>query len=230
MFTIASEEYYEDGQVIIKEGRPGDWVYFILSGSVEISKTIDGKRVVIEVLKEGEVFGELGFLGGVKRTASATAVGETHLGLIDRAALDAEFNKLSSDFRTILSAIVRRFEKLVSRVSGSLYRCEPRSTRKLSLAYKDGASFINAYSANISGGGLFIRTEKPLNKGEEFLLNLQLAGMSEAMEIRCRVAWERRPGVDPALGPAGMGIQFLEMSKEDDQALKQYIQKIKEKK
>ena len=44
MFNIASEETYQDGQVIIKEGTTGDWVYVVLSGSVEISKTVEGKN------------------------------------------------------------------------------------------------------------------------------------------------------------------------------------------
>ena len=129
MFVLASEESYKDGQVIIKEGNPGDWVYVILSGTVEISKMADGKKVVLERLQKGEVFGELSFLGGVKRTATATAVGQTQLGLIDRAALDAEFNKLSSDFRAILSAIVGRFQKMIDGISDSIYRSEPRMKR-----------------------------------------------------------------------------------------------------
>jgi hypothetical protein len=64
MFTFASEETYDDGQVIIKEGTAGDWLYVVLSGAVEISKMIQGKKYVIDVLKEGELFGEVGFLGG----------------------------------------------------------------------------------------------------------------------------------------------------------------------
>jgi len=115
MFTLASEETYQDGQVIFKEGSSGDWVYVIISGSVEISKTVNGEKFVVEILQEGEVFGELGFLEGIKRTATATAMGETTIGLIDRAYLDAEFNRLSSDFKTIIKAIVERAKKLLDK-------------------------------------------------------------------------------------------------------------------
>jgi CRP/FNR family cyclic AMP-dependent transcriptional regulator len=226
MFTIASEESHGDGYVIIKEGSPGDWVYLILSGTVEISKSVEGKKVVIELLKEGEVFGELSFLGGTKRTATATAVGDVHLGLIDRATLDAEFNKLSTDFRTILSAIVMRFEKMISRISGTLYRCEPRVPKTLSLAYKDKTSFIKAYTANISGGGVFVKTNKPLKKGEEFLLKLQLPDLPEPLKIRCEVAWARGPGGGDEAGAAGMGLRFAEMDKRDRQIIEQYIKEI----
>ncbi|MBW2358476.1 MAG: cyclic nucleotide-binding domain-containing protein [Deltaproteobacteria bacterium] len=58
-YNIANEETYQDGQIIFKEGSPGDWVYVILSGSVEISKDIRGQKDIIEKLQPGDVFGEL---------------------------------------------------------------------------------------------------------------------------------------------------------------------------
>lgn len=118
MFNVASEETYQDGQVIFEEGSSGDWVYVILSGQVEIFKSVGGKKVVIEVLQPEDVFGELGFLGGFERTATAMAIGETTVGIIDRTSLDEEFNKLSSDFRIILGAVVERFRKMIDRTWG----------------------------------------------------------------------------------------------------------------
>ncbi|MBW2076126.1 MAG: cyclic nucleotide-binding domain-containing protein, partial [Deltaproteobacteria bacterium] len=108
MYPIASEEAYKDGQVIFKEGTSGDWVYVILQGSVEISRTIGENKYTITILEPGEVFGELGYLGDIKRTATARALGETTLGIIDRGFLDREFNLLSSSFRSIIVAVVNR--------------------------------------------------------------------------------------------------------------------------
>ncbi len=115
VYIVSAEETYHYGQVIYAEGNSGDWVYVIVSGSVEISRTFNGEKSVIEVLKEGEVFGELGFLEGIKRTATAAAVGETTVGLIDRESLDFEFNRLSSEFRIIIKAIVERSKKLLDK-------------------------------------------------------------------------------------------------------------------
>ncbi len=224
MFTLASEEFYRDGQTIISEGSPGDWVYVILSGTVEITKNVEGRTVVVEALQEGEVFGELGFLGAVKRTATARAVGDTILGIVDRASLDAEFNKLSSDFRTILSAIVKRFQKMVTKISDSSNRNQARFHKTLSLTYKDKSAFIKAYTANISNKGLFIKTEKPLGKGEAFLLRLQLPGLSNPLKIKCEVMWSRQFGGTTGAGPSGMGIRFTEMSEGDRRMIAQYLQ------
>ena len=224
MYHVASEETFEDGQIVFKEDAPGDWVYVILSGAVEISKTVEDKRVVIEILKEGEVFGELGFLGRIKRTATAQAVGKTTLGIIDRTFLDSEFNKLSSEFRFILVAVVERFKKMLERAKDFEGRRERRVQRTLSLSFKDRNAFVKAYSGNISKGGLFVRTRKPLPKGERFLLKLQLPDLSDPLKIQSEVAWARETEGEAGAEAAGMGLRFLEMTPEERQVLDGYIQ------
>jgi uncharacterized protein (TIGR02266 family) len=224
MHPVASEENYSDGQLIFKEGSPGDWVYVILSGAVEITKEVEGRKVVIVILKEGEVFGELGFLGGIKRTAAARAVGETTLGVIDRAFLDSEFNKLSAEFRSILKAVVLRFREMIERISESSTRAEPRFQKSVSLTYKDRQAFVNACTGNISAKGLFIRTDNPIAKGENFVLKLQLPDVADPLHIQSQVVWCRRPGEEPEKGPPGMGIMFLDVNTKEDQILRKYLQ------
>lgn len=226
MFTFASEETHEDGYVVIKEGTPGDWLYVVLSGAVEISKTINGKKYVIDVLKPGELFGEVGFLGSKKRTATATTVGQTTLGVVDRTVLDAEFNKLSSDLRNILMAMSKRFEKMVTRIIEFSSRSEARVQKTLSLTYKDNMAFVRAYLGNISTGGLFIRTDKPLPQGEQFLLRLQLPELSDPLKIDCEVVWARSASRATEREPAGMGVKFIEMSKKDTESLQHYLGRI----
>ena len=94
MFDLVLEETYEDGQMIIKGDTPGDWIYVILSGEVEISREVGGTKFVVGRLKEGEIFGELSFLAGIKRMSNVQAVGKTTVGLIDKEPLDEEFNQL----------------------------------------------------------------------------------------------------------------------------------------
>ena len=226
MHPVASEETYSDGQLIFKEGSPGDWVYTILSGAVEITKEIDGRKVVIEVLREGEVFGELGFLGGINRTAAARAIGTTTLGVIDRAFLDDEFNKLTAEFRSILKAVVIRFKKMIDQISDVPVRMGPRIQKSISLTYKDRKAFVSAVTGNISAEGLFIRTDSPLEKGESFLLKLQLPEMAEPLIVPSQVVWNRKKSEQTEAAPAGMGIKFGEMSPKDEEALKKYLQSV----
>jgi len=226
MHTIAAEETFTDGQLIFRENSPGDWVYIILSGEVEISKTVEGRSIVIEILREGEVFGELGFLGGIKRTAAARAIGDTTLGVIDKIFLDSEFNKLSTEFRSILVAVARRFKKMVDRMSESSQRQAPRAMKILSLAYKDRQSFVKAFSSNVGPGGLFIKTDNPLPQGEEFQLKLQLPDIPEPLLIQCQVAWNRNPSNQQEGRPVGMGVEFKQMSPRDEQVFKNFVLQI----
>ncbi len=223
MHPVASEETYSDGQLIFKEGSPGDWVYTILSGAVEITKEVEGRKVVIETLREGEVFGELGFLGGINRTAAARAVGETTLGVIDRAFLDSEFNKLTAEFRSILKAVVIRFKKMIDGISDTPVRMEPRQLKTLSLTYKDRKSFVSAVTGNISAKGLFVRTDTPLEKDDSFMLKLQLPELPEPLMIQSQVVWNRKKGEQAEAGPAGMGVRFVGLSSKEDEALRKYL-------
>ena len=111
MLPIATNETYEDGQIIFEEGSHGDWIYVIESGSVELSKAVAGGRAVIAVLQPGEIFGEIAFLAHIPRTATARAVGETTVGLFDRAFLDPEYNKLSQHFQVILRTLSLRLKR-----------------------------------------------------------------------------------------------------------------------
>jgi uncharacterized protein (TIGR02266 family) len=223
MYQIASEETYKDGQVILEEGSSGDWVYVILSGSVEISKTIGGRKFIITALEPGEVFGELGYLGAMKRTATARAIGETTVGVIDRTFLDQEFNKLSGPFRSILVAVVKRFRNLIDRACEFSSRKQTRVQKTLTLMFKDRKSFVKAYTDNISKGGLFIMTERPLKQGEQFLLKLQVPDLPEPIKLNCEVSWVREQ-TDTEKRPPGMGIKFYKMTKKDNQVLNQYFQ------
>jgi len=124
MFQIASYETFQDGQVIFQEGTHGDWIYLIEEGSVEISKKLKGRRVVVEVLSRGEIFGEMAFIAKMPRTATATAVGETTVGIIDREYYDNEFNKLPSDFRQIFSTVATRLKNATEAIINSVSSAE----------------------------------------------------------------------------------------------------------
>jgi len=119
MFQVASYETYEDGQVIFEEGTYGDWIYLIDDGAVEISKEIEGKKVVVGVLKEGEILGELAYIAKIPRTASAIAVGRTVIGIIDRNFFDQEFNKLSGDFQKMIKMVAVRLKNATETICQS---------------------------------------------------------------------------------------------------------------
>jgi len=227
MFQISTKKTYQNGEIIFEEGSYGDQIYVILSGAVEISKIGRQKKFIVNTLKPGEVFGELGFFGGFQRTATATAVGKTTIGLVDLAPAESELSKISRDVRFLLKVMVERYKNLIDRASESTYRSDPRIHKTLFLTYQDSESFIKASTikastGNLSVGGIFIKTVTPLNPGEKFFLELQLPDTPQPIKVTCEVTWARERD-DETQGPAGMGVKFCEMTEEDQQILTQYV-------
>jgi CRP-like cAMP-binding protein len=181
IYHIADEQTYEDGQIIFREDTPGDWVYVVLSGEVEMYKSIEGHQHVIGRLQPGDVFGEVGFLGRIRRTATARAVGETTVGIIDREFLLKEYNQLSGMFRSILETMSRRFAYNLDRLSYLDVKGKPKPIRVVNLTCRDRMEFARAYTTSGENEGLFIRTENPLHSGEPFVLKLKLPGASDPL-------------------------------------------------
>lgn len=116
MFQVAAYENYKDGAVIFKDGSHGDWIYVVEEGEVEISKQVGDRKIVIEVLKPGEMFGELAYIGKMARTATATAIGPTVVGLLDRDYFDREFNQLPANFQVMLKTVAVRLKTTTERI------------------------------------------------------------------------------------------------------------------
>jgi CRP-like cAMP-binding protein len=221
MFKLGPDETFNDGEIIFKEGSGGDWVYLILSGSVAISKKIGGKTYDLGLLGRDDVFGEFAYFGDVERTATARAVGRTTVSIINRADLDIEFNGLSDEFRAIVVNMVKKSIDLIDKISEIALQLENRATKTLSLTYKDRDSFIRAYNGT---GVLYIRTEKPLTKGEKILIKLQLPGIQKPFKINSEVAWARKQEEDPNNRPSGMGVKFCGLTEKDDFVLKRFLE------
>jgi len=115
MFQIASYETFQDGQIIFEDGSEGDCIYVVKGGEVEISKNVGVRKIVVEILKEGDIFGEMAYIDKAPRSARATAKGTTVIGTIDRTFFDTEFNKISADFQKILKTVAFRLRKSTQR-------------------------------------------------------------------------------------------------------------------
>lgn len=83
-------------------------------------------------------------------------------------------------------------------------RKEPRAPIELKVDYKKLNSFFADYTKNISKGGTFIKTKKPLPIGTQFLFKLTVPQRGEPFELLGEVVWSQNDGEEP-----GMGIRFI---------------------
>jgi len=82
------------GTTLCQEGDFGDTMYFVVQGSLQISKrVIQGADKVIATLGIGQYAGELSLLTGAQRNATIRAVEETEVVEIDQEGLHARASR-----------------------------------------------------------------------------------------------------------------------------------------
>jgi CRP/FNR family cyclic AMP-dependent transcriptional regulator len=87
-------EKLDAGQILFQTGEPGDALYIVRSGEIELYiKDTAGQKIVLNVVRRGEMFGELSLLDSGPRSATATALTETELLVLDRDDLLLLFQK-----------------------------------------------------------------------------------------------------------------------------------------
>ena len=108
---LAVEVEVEAGQTLFYQGDEGDALYMVDAGAVEISVVSSGgRKLSLNVMLPGDVFGEIALIDAKARTASATALRPSRLRCVRRedvfAALRARAD-LAFDFIQLLCARLR---------------------------------------------------------------------------------------------------------------------------
>ncbi|MDC0336246.1 cyclic nucleotide-binding domain-containing protein [Pseudodesulfovibrio sp.] len=99
------------GQSIYKEGQKGTVAYMIQKGSVNVYRTVDGKKVVVDRLGRGEIFGEMGPLSGSKRTDSAEAAEYCDLMLLTEQVIQTLLSRCPKTIQHLTKIFIRRLRK-----------------------------------------------------------------------------------------------------------------------
>jgi len=101
-----------------------------------------------------------------------------------------------------------------------------RHAIELKVEYKRLNTFFADYTRNISKGGTFIRTDKPLDIGTEFVFALGIPNLQEPVRLRGRVVWTTPPERATDASPAGMGIRFQYASAEERQQTEAVVEQL----
>ncbi len=76
------------GEVIFHQGEPGDEIFLVNEGRVQVFITSDtGEKIILGENTRGDVFGEISLLDGGPRTAAAVAIERTEVLTLDRDKL-----------------------------------------------------------------------------------------------------------------------------------------------
>lgn len=89
------EQVFQPGEVVVKEGDPGDCAYIILDGHCQVTRQVGKKRENLRLLGPGEMFGEAAVLTNNPRLATVTALMETRVAVVQRSFLQDEMERTS---------------------------------------------------------------------------------------------------------------------------------------
>lgn len=88
--ALCRDRTLQKGDTVFNERDPGDKLFIIESGAIEIAKTNGGGRQTrIAILEHGEIFGELAMFEERVRSSSAVSARDGRLRLIEKKDLDA---------------------------------------------------------------------------------------------------------------------------------------------
>jgi len=75
---------YAEGEVIVRQGDPGECMFVIQSGEVEVLSEGEGREVLLRVAREGELLGEMAVFERETRSATLRARGTARLLTLDK--------------------------------------------------------------------------------------------------------------------------------------------------
>ena len=112
----ASVARHAEGDQIFAKGDPGNSMMAVLRPSHDHRPSQDGRQVVLTVMRDGDVFGEIALLDGKERTADATAATDCELLIVPRRSLFSLLERrpdLCIDLLVVLCERLRRTNEQV---------------------------------------------------------------------------------------------------------------------
>jgi CRP/FNR family cyclic AMP-dependent transcriptional regulator len=171
--SIGYEKQLRSGEVLFKEGAPGDEMYLIRSGKIRIVKDLEGTKKTLAVIGEGEFFGEMALLDKRPRSAAAIAETDAKLIIVDRDAFLSSVNK-NPFIKYIIETLTTRLRKTNNMLK---YFSVPNEQVRFLLFIKDRLSKNEKgdMDTGLDAGGREIAevTGVPLGKVKEYLNELK---------------------------------------------------------
>ncbi len=113
--TSSRVRVFAPDEAIVRQGQKGKSMFVIHKGSVKVQIKEDDTAKTLNVLREGDFFGEMGLLTGEPRTATVTAEEETEVLEIDNLCLKpileenpplvASFSRIVEERRQLLAKL-----------------------------------------------------------------------------------------------------------------------------
>jgi CRP-like cAMP-binding protein len=110
------------GDVVFEEGAPPEHLYVVEDGRIAIaSKSIDGRESVFALMERGELFGEMGLLDGLGRSAEARALEPSQITEIPYQPVREVFEEDPSLLWGVVALLAGRLRSMDSALADSVF-------------------------------------------------------------------------------------------------------------
>lgn len=135
------KKFLQQGELLFKDGDPGDAAFIVDSGLIGIYKLVEGEEVELATLNPGELFGEMAIIDGSRRMAYAVAREESVVVEIPAKTLEAKLAKADPFLRAIMKILVNSLR--------SVHQAYMRRARSVT-------DYLNAVQYHVQGFRLYL--------------------------------------------------------------------------
>ena len=110
---FGEERYYSPGEVLFKQGDPGENMYWIETGALAVVQGKLSNPALLTIRQPGHVVGEIALLENIPRTASVVAIEATHLRYLNKEKFQeilAHIPEVSLELMRLLSSRLREIK------------------------------------------------------------------------------------------------------------------------
>jgi len=110
--AMVDEKAVPSGETLFQAGDPGDSLFIVREGQIELFiKDTTGQKIVLHTAETGDMFGELAMLDSGARSATAVALSESVLLVLDREDLVMLFQRIPEAALHMLAALTSMTRK-----------------------------------------------------------------------------------------------------------------------
>jgi CRP/FNR family cyclic AMP-dependent transcriptional regulator len=152
LFDHATPVHLDPGQTLFLGGDPGDGCYRVDEGLVKVHViTPSGGDRILAIVGPGMIVGELSLFDGAARSSSASAIHESKLSFVSRAAFDAIASARPEIYRYITAVLTRRLRDVDEALKATSFL--PLKGRAATVLL----SLSDAFGKDVGSGRILIR-------------------------------------------------------------------------
>ncbi len=163
----------ERGHQVLHKGSPGDYMFFLLSGRLQVvDLTADGREIGLTFLVAGDYFGELSIIDNLPRSASVIAREASLIAILPRA------QSLALIYHTPLVA-----ERILKRMAATIRTAANyRTILGIPNAFQRVFALLNQF-ARVAPGGMVLIEKMPTQQEIAIMVNTSRETVSRAIHI-----------------------------------------------